>query len=277
MQTVYAAKSIDLRSLITTPIHKQGLLNSCIACALSIAVELLFKEKSYFFDDNDHCSQTVSTMFIYYHMRLIENKLADNVPLVVDESVSALVEYGVCSEVLWPYPTDCRSKALEQLVEDGCYQQLEELMSQELINKKELISNTLAERPSLLAKIQANKTNRINAVKLNTDYGINELRTCLLNGVPFIFGLDIPLSFLSCPKSGKINIPPQQEKRLGGHAFITLGFDDERQVFICRNSLGEAFGDNGYCYIPYDFILASYFEDDGTEVANTFSFWYLTM
>lgn len=259
---------VDLRRYLPNPVFEQGLLNSCIACTLSLAVEYLFKNES-------AKNKKLSIMFIYYHMRLIENKLPENVPLIVDESVKSLTENGVCIEELWPYPTNCDSMALQQFIIDNDHENLEVTIAEELAKNKQSINNILAQTPSNTAFKNAKNNTRIQAKELYINHCINELKNCLLQGVPFIFGLDIPLSFFSTPKSGFINIPCTKEKRLGGHAFIALGFDDEKQVFICRNSLGNNFGDNGDCYIPYDFITGSYTEADGTEVANTFSFWYL--
>ena len=42
---------------------------------------------------------------------------------------------------------------------------------------------------------------------------------------------------------------------LGGHALVLVGFNDETNVFIVRNSQGTKWGDNGYAYIPYEYIL----------------------
>lgn len=38
------------------------------------------------------------------------------------------------------------------------------------------------------------------------------------------------------------------------HAMVACGYDDKNQVFLVRNSWGERFGKNGYCYIPYAYI-----------------------
>lgn len=35
---------------------------------------------------------------------------------------------------------------------------------------------------------------------------------------------------------------------------ICVGYDDQEEVFIIRNSWGEDWGDNGYCYIPYAYM-----------------------
>lgn len=55
-------------------------------------------------------------------------------------------------------------------------------------------------------------------------------------------------------------------EREGGHAVLLVGYDDEAQAFICKNSWGRNWGENGYFRIHYnmvnkggvDFGIASY-------------------
>jgi hypothetical protein len=35
---------------------------------------------------------------------------------------------------------------------------------------------------------------------------------------------------------------------------LCVGYSDEDQVFVVRNSWGSDWGDEGYCYIPYDYL-----------------------
>ncbi|MDY6899246.1 MAG: C1 family peptidase, partial [Cyanobacteriota bacterium] len=39
------------------------------------------------------------------------------------------------------------------------------------------------------------------------------------------------------------------------HAMLCVGYSDKDRMFIVRNSWGSEWGDNGYCYIPYDYII----------------------
>lgn len=36
---------------------------------------------------------------------------------------------------------------------------------------------------------------------------------------------------------------------------MAVGFDDIEEVFIIRNSWSDKWGDNGYFYMPYEYIL----------------------
>jgi C1A family cysteine protease len=46
-----------------------------------------------------------------------------------------------------------------------------------------------------------------------------------------------------------------KEQLLGGHAILLIGYDDKTKVFKFQNSWGVGWGDKGYGYIPYDYVL----------------------
>jgi len=55
------------------------------------------------------------------------------------------------------------------------------------------------------------------------------------------------------------------EKLQGGHCMNIIGYDDSKQWFICANSWGTSWGNNGLCFIPYVYLLDS-------NLANDFCF-----
>jgi C1A family cysteine protease len=54
-------------------------------------------------------------------------------------------------------------------------------------------------------------------------------------------------------KDGKMSMPWKFEPKMGGHAVMAVGYDDEQQHLIVRNSWGDTWGDKGYFYMPYKF------------------------
>ena len=112
---------------------------------------------------------------------------------------------------------------------------------------------------------------------------MDAIKYCLKNNMPIAFGMSVYASFESetthqtsqvtlpaCCHDLKQNIDCPSDKtnshditeaevndiHLGGHALVLVGFNDETNVFIVRNSQGTKWGDNGYAYIPYEYILS---------------------
>lgn len=270
---------VDLRSLISAPIINQGLLNSCSACAISVAVEVYLHNENqpFIFNTNDKTikSLNASQMFIYYNERVMENKVDLNEPVFIRDGFISLFNNGTCSDLLWPYPETTLPNNIKALVESGTTQEVMQALNQALAEHETELHAIITQKPSIEANNQAQEHKISRYCSLSIDDGLAELKLSLSKGIPFVFGMMVPKSFYITPKNGMMPPPAKDEARLGGHALLAVGYDDEKQVFIVRNSWGEEFGDKGYCYIPYDFFTSSY-TDGETTAANTFSFWCLT-
>ena len=65
-------------------------------------------------------------------------------------------------------------------------------------------------------------------------------------------------SFDKQKKAGLVPMPTEDEggrQSHGGHAMLCVGYSDPDEVFIVRNSWGTDWGDKGYCYIPYRYLM----------------------
>ncbi len=90
------------------------------------------------------------------------------------------------------------------------------------------------------------------------DIDLDKMRSCLAEGYPFTFGLELFSSFQKAGANGLIPMPDaDSEQHDGGHAMLCVGYSDADKVFIVRNSWGDDWGDRGYCYIPYDYMANS--------------------
>jgi len=54
--------------------------------------------------------------------------------------------------------------------------------------------------------------------------------------------------------TGIMPMPKKGEQVLGGHCVAMVGYDDSKQVIICRNSWGADWGMAGYFTMPYAFL-----------------------
>jgi C1A family cysteine protease len=112
-----------------------------------------------------------------------------------------------------------------------------------------------AEKPSDDCYSIAKKYHSVEYKQLEQD--LNQFKQCLVQGLPFVFGISVYSSFETeqVRQTGIVPMPHlTTEKRLGGHALMCVGYDDTKQAFIVRNSWGTTWGIEGYCYIPYDYL-----------------------
>jgi C1A family cysteine protease len=266
---------VDLREKLTSEIINQGLLNSCSACALAVASELYLIKDSQPFINENASNIDASQMFIYYNERVIEDEVDLNAPVYIRNGIQSLFKNGICSEKSWPYPETFLPESIKEVVRTGSNEEIAKALNKVLTDNKNEIQAAIAETPSEQAITQAKKHIINRYCNLTLDDELTELKFALSKGMPFVFGMMVPKSFYLTPASGVMVMPNPDETRLGGHALLAVGFDDEKEVFIVRNSWGEEFGDGGYCYMPYAFFTSQYTNGDSQD-DNTFSYWCLT-
>jgi len=170
---------------------------------------------------------TPSRLFIYYNTRVIENSVYEDAGANISDSLYSVAKSGACPETLWPY-----------------------------------IISQFTVRPSTEAYTSGAK----HLVKLYARVLLTlaQMKQCLIDGFPFIFGIDLYSSFWDVDSDGMVPVPENREILLGGHCMACVGFNDATQTFTVRNSWGNDWGDHGYCYIPYSYL---------TNPSHVFDLW----
>lgn len=169
-----------------------------------------------------------SRLFLYYNERSIDGTIKEDVGSSLKTGIDAVTQQGVCEEVMWPYDV----KKYNVKPSDDCYE-------------------------------NALKHQSIESMRVTQN--LEQLKQCLINGFPFVFGFTVYESFESenVSKTAMMPMPNvKTEKMLGGHAVMAVGYDDNLKVFIVRNSWGEDWGAKGYFYMPYAYIVNSRYCDD---------------
>lgn len=95
---------------------------------------------------------------------------------------------------------------------------------------------------------------------------MDQFRACLKAGFPFVFLFELYDSFKS-QENGMMPTPSAIEILLGNkflHAVLAVGYDDKTERVTVMNSWGELFGDKGFFYMPYKYII---------DPKRTFSHW----
>ncbi|HNX97194.1 MAG TPA: C1 family peptidase [Candidatus Aminicenantes bacterium] len=94
---------------------------------------------------------------------------------------------------------------------------------------------------------------------------LTAVKTHLAAGLPPLLGFSVYQSIERAEGSGAIPFPGPKERTLGGHSVMVAGYDDRRVIagnggkttgaLLVRNSWGEAWGQQGYGWLPYDYLL----------------------
>ena len=159
-----------------------------------------------------------SRLFIYYNERAMEGTIKQDAGAVIRDGFKTINKQGVCTETLWPYN----------------------------ISK-------FASKPVPKCYSEALKDKVIDYLAVDNDP--LQMKGCLADGYPFVFGFTVYESFMSIGSDGIMKIPDKQERAEGGHAVMCVGYSDLKQSFIIKNSWGESWGDKGYFYMPYSFMF----------------------
>ncbi|MDH7514071.1 MAG: C1 family peptidase [Clostridiales bacterium] len=88
-----------------------------------------------------------------------------------------------------------------------------------------------------------------------------------------MFGFTVYSSIEQASDSGKIPFPSLRDKIEGGHAVVAVGYDDRMKIknrygdketvgaLFIRNSWGRSWGEEGYGWLPYEYVLRGLAED----------------
>ncbi len=173
----------------------------------------------------------LSRLFIYYNGRAEYGDIQKDDGLYLRDGLKSLAKFGVCSEELWPYD---ESKFDDQPSEE-CYKDAEK---RKILKYQKLIS--------IYYIIQVLNKNK-----------------------PVVFGMEIYDSFMDLnERISTVNFPGRKEKSLGGHAMCMVGYDVDKRLFLAKNSFGPTWGDNGYCWIPFDYIRQEGYDIWTFEITN---------
>ncbi len=160
----------------------------------------------------------LSRLFVYYNERVMEHTVQSDAGAQIRDGIKSVAKQGVCSEAKWPY----------------------------LISK-------FTVKPTAACYKEALKHRIVEYHRLIT---FDDMRSCLAEGYPFVFGFTVYESFESqtVAKTGTVPMPRKSERVLGGHAVLGVGYNDKQKRFIVRNSWGTGWGKQGYFTMPYAYL-----------------------
>ena len=174
-----------------------------------------------------------SRLFLYYNERRLEHDVPDDAGATLADGVTCLERLGVCPETEWPYD----------------------------IAK-------FAKEPTARCYVDAAKNRAVSAYNLPVGDAAT-MKKVLASCLPFVVGIAVYPSFEApdVAATGVVPMPGPKERSIGGHAVLCVGYDDARGAWLMRNSWGAAWGDKGYFYLPYAYLLDPLLSSDMWSLA----------
>jgi C1A family cysteine protease len=225
------ATSIDLRPWCS-PIENQLNLGSCTANA-GVGLLEFYERRAY----GKHIDG--SRLFLYKTTRNLLKWTGDT-GAYLRSTLQSLVMFGVPPEDYWPYVAADFDKEPSAFLYS-------------------LASNYQALNYYRLDPAGTSKTTLLGAIKTN-----------LAGHLPSIFGFTVYSSYTqaNAANKGAMPYPVPTDKVVGGHAVMAVGFNDTLQLknagaggvattgaLLIRNSWGTGWGDGGYGWLPYEYVL----------------------
>ncbi len=228
--------SIDLREWCS-PIEDQGALGSCTAHA-GVGVIEYYERKSF----GRHMD--ASRLFLYKVTRNLM-KMKGDTGAYLRTTMGGMVLFGVPPEEYWPYRED--EKEFDQEPPAFCY--------------------------AFAQNYQTVKYFRHDLPETKAEEILRKVKAYLFKGHPAMFGFTVYSSIEQADKTGRIPFPSPKERIEGGHAVVAIGYDDKMKIknkygkietsgaLLIRNSWGNGWGEGGYGWLPYEYVLKGLAED----------------
>jgi C1A family cysteine protease len=162
---------------------------------------------------------TPSRLFIYYNERVIEHTVDTDSGAQIRDGIKSVAKQGDCPETEWPYDI----AKFKTKPPAACYA---DALKYRVVSYQRLV-------PVL-----------------------SQLKGCLASSYPFVFGFTVYESFESpqVARTGHAPLPGADERAIGGHAVMAVGYEDAKQWFMVRNSWGSRWGLEGYFTLPYAYL-----------------------
>lgn len=212
-----------------SPVEDQGSLGSCTAQAVVGALEYMMCR------GKPEKRVDGSRLFVYKTTRRLLGWTGDT-GAYIRTAIQAVATFGVPPEQFFPYDPE----RFEEEPDAFLY--------------------------SFASNYQALDYTRLDPKDKSREIALDNVKHALAAGFPVVLGFSVYSSLGNAPD---IPMPTGGDELRGGHAVMAVGYDDGHKArggakvpsLIIRNSWGVSWGDRGYGYLPYDYLLRGLAQD----------------
>lgn len=221
LSTPYKGKdTIDYTNEMS-PIKNQGDKGACVGFAVAAVLEWQ-QQKEYLKDKKEgslyergESHYDLSEQWVYHNAKEIDPWGENTEGTNIRSAMKIVNNKGVPKEKGWPYSTNSKGS------------------------------------PEFWAYSTANWNKNKEYYRIN---GLNELRKTLREVGPCAIGILVFREFYYPNSRGVVSYPDNPDKYYGGHAVAAIGDYPSDKLIKIKNSWGKSWGDNGYGFLPYNYI-----------------------
>jgi len=181
---------------------------------------------SYFYYKKTQQAVMFSPMYVYWHARYIRGTIYRDDGSFLIDGVNSVVRWSACREKVWQHShSNLTLQPSPEAYED-------------------------AMNFALTARYAVVRT-------------VDEMKKALIHQLPVVLGFPVPEHFRRSLNGSEVFVmPPQPNERiLGGHAIVVIGFSDYKDAFLCRNSWGRDWSIDGNFWLHYDYVNNGFVEN----------------
>ncbi len=227
-------------STFMPPVKSQGQQGSCVSWATTYYLKS-YQEKVQFGYDYNSFEDVMSPAFVYNQTKANPNCLSGS---SIIDALELLKTQGVSTWQNFPYSDqECSEQPPEELLVEA---------AQNKINDYFIVGVSPTNTDPTITQI-------------------NLMKTLLSQGNPIVMSFDIKrINFENSPQCMATTFNESSDPASCGHAVLIVGYDNTLNAFKFVNSWGTAWGDQGYCWISFDFFLPTDAANFEKGVTGTF-------